>query len=317
MTAINILRKAVAPATLWLGIASVIAGSAAAYSHGNFMFLPALACLIFCVCAQIFSNITHRYYDDKHRLGENAADGMYYCEDLDKPVSYVLKEGMRVTGIIAATAGLMILAFAGWWVLIIGVIIAIFVLIANVGPCPLSRTAFYPLITFFMFGPVAVIGTCIVQSEASSQNMLSWWDLEPAVVMSVIIGLMAMNSHLIFGTFHHADNTQSSRTTFFDRYGKRGYLVCITISTLIYGATGVFAPLLLKLFDMPWIYIPIPVLSVVFSYYTVKLTLKPETCHKAWHYSLLNIMAYAILSFIVFCIIGYPEGYLDAAPSNF
>ena len=317
MNAIPIIKTAIAPTTLWLGIASVVAGSAAAVSHGNFEFLPAVACLVFCVFAQMFSNVTHRYYDDKNHYGENDDDGMYYCDDLDKPVSYVLKETMRVTGIIAATAGLAILAFAGWWALIIALAIAIMVLLTNIGKYPISRSVYYPVMTFLFFGPIAVIGTCIVQSQASASNMVSWWDLEPAVVMSVIIGLMAINCHVIYGSFHRASHFQSSRTTFIGRYGKRGFLLLSMAITIAYVAIGVIAPITMNLMDKPWLYISIPVLSGVFNYYTVKLTLKPETCHKAWHYSLYNIVAFAVLSFIILCIIGYPEGYMDNAPAIF
>ncbi|MDE6339283.1 MAG: prenyltransferase [Muribaculaceae bacterium] len=317
MNAIQIIKTAIAPATLWIGVASVVAGSAAAVSHGNFEFLPAVACLIFCIFGQMFSNVTHRYYDDKNNYGENHADGMYYCEDLDRPVSFVLRETMRVTGIIAATAGLAILAFAGWWALIIALVIGILVLFTNIGPYPISRTAYYPVMTFLFFGPIAVVGTCIVQSQASAQHLVSWWDLEPAVVMSVIIGLMAINCHVIYGAFHRASHVQSSRTTFIGRYGKKGFLGLIMVITIAYAAIGVIAPITMNLMDKPWLYIPIPVLSAVFNYYTVKLALKSETVHKAWHYSIYNMVAFAVLSFIILCIIGYPEGYMDNAPALF
>lgn len=314
MTATQILKTATAPATLCIGVASVIGGAAAATAHGNFEILPFLACLIFCVFAQMFSNLMHRYYDDKHQHGENMADGMYYCEDLDRPVSFVLKEGIKVTGMIAATAGLAIIAFANYWALAIGALIILLAVITNIGKHPLSRSVLFPVITFIAFGPIAVIGTCIVQSQASAQNGVSWWDVEPAIIMSIVIGLMAVNCHLIYGTFHRRENLKSSRTTFIGRYAKNAYVTLMGIFTVVYGVAGVLIPVFA---DLQWHslwYMPVPVLSAIFSLYTIHLSRKKGNAHKAWHYSLLNIVLFAVLSFIIISIIGYPEGSLDNAP---
>lgn len=317
MTAIDIMKTAAAPTTLWIGVSSVIAGSAAAVAHGNFVLLPALACLIFCIFAQLFSNLTHRYFDDKHGYGENAADGIHYCDDLDRPVSYVLSEAMKVTGIIAAMAGLAILAFAGWWAMVIALVLIVLVVLTNLGPKPLSRTALYPVVTFILFGPIAVIGTCLIQSEASAKNMLSWWDLEPAVIMSIIIGLMAMNGHLIYGAFHVSSKLYSSRTSFFGKYARHAYIVLTVVIVLGYGVCQILVPILMDLRDKPWLYLIVPAISLTLGFVSLRDTLRPGTAHKAWHLGILNMMLAAVLSFIILAIIGYPRGYLDAAPSIF
>lgn len=315
MTAIQILKTAAAPFTLWIGVSAVIAGWTAAVAHGNFMFLPAVMCMVFCIFAQLFSNFTHRYFDNKHDYGENRRDGIDRCDDLDRPVSFVLKEAMKVTGVIAAMAGLWLLAFAGWWAINIAVILGICVAVTNLGPKPLSQSRLYPIMTFLLFGPIAVIGTSVVQSEHSALHILSWWDLEPGVVIGTMIGLMAMKSHLIYGAFHRLTGQHSSRTKFIGRYIKHAYVAVIVCITIAYVAVGVLTPRLLHISNMPWLFIAIPVLSGIVSLTTLGYTLKVKTTHLAWHISIYNLLAVAILSFIVLSIIGYPAGYLDSAPA--
>lgn len=315
MTAIQILKTAAAPFTLWIGVSAVIAGWSAAAAHGNFMFLPAVMCLVFCIFAQLFSNFTHRYFDDKHDYGENRRDGINYCDDLDKPVSYVLKEAMKVTGVIAAMAGLWLLAFAGWWAIIIAIVIAIFVALTNLGPYPLSQTPLYPLISFISFGPITVIGTCLVQSAHSAAHMVSWWDLEPGVVIGTMIGLMAMKTHMIYGAYHIQTGVKSSRTKFFGRYAKPAFVTMMVMITLAYVVIGVLTPMWLHIDNMPWLFMIIPVLSGIVSIINLFYAIKVKTAHLAWHISIYNLLAVAVLSFIVFCIIGYPAGYMDKAPA--
>lgn len=315
MTAIQVIKTAASPFTLWIGVGAVISGWAAAAAHGNFMILPAVMCMVFCIFAQLFSNFTHRYYDNKHDYGENRRDGIDRCEDTDRPVSYVLKEAMKVTGAIAAMAGLWLLAFAGWWAIIIAIILGICVVVTNLGPYPMSQSPLYPIMTFILFGPIAVIGTCIIQSEHSAANLTSWWDLEPSVVIGIMTGLMAMKSHLIYGAFHRLTGQHSSRTKFFGRYAKHAYVVLMVCLTLAYVTVGVFTPTLLNIDNMPWLFIAIPVLSGIVSLTTLGYTLKTKTIHFAWHVSIYNLLAVAVLSFIVLSIIGYPAGYLDDAPA--
>lgn len=317
MNAVQIIKTAIAPTTLWMGIASVTGGMAAAIAHGNFELLPASTCLIFCVFVQIFSNLAHRYYDEKNGYGENRADGMTRCDDSSKPISYILMEGMKVSGTIAAMAGLAILAFAGWWALVIALLIAIFVALTNVGPYPMSRSVFYPVMTFIFFGPIAVIGTCTIQTAYSAKPFLSWWNLEPAVIMGIIFGLMAMNCHLIYGAYHRQSSNMTHRTSFMGRYVKHAYIVVMVTLTIVYGVVATVTPLLMDLRDKPWLYLPVPIISMIVNFVTVYYSVHKETAHKAWHISIINMLAVAVLTLIIMCIIGYPHSSMDAAPAIF
>lgn len=311
MTAFQIIIKAASLRTLWLSVASVVAGTAAAAAHGNMDPAAAFVCLLFAVFAQCLSNVMHRYYDDKHGYGENRDDSMEYCEDIDTPVSQVLKEGIRVFAIFTATAGFAILSMAGWWTLIIATGIALFAVLNNIGPYPLSRSVFYPVATFFIFGPLAVIGTELVQSWPTTEHNISWWDLEPGIIMGIIIGLMAVNCHVIYGVFHRRHNTLDSRTTFFGRYGMTATTALIVTTTLLCGAAEIVAPWHMGIYDRNLVYLPVIVLSMILGFLTVHYVRTPGKCTLAWRLSLVNIMLVAVLSLVAFIILGYPQGYFE------
>ncbi len=303
MTAFQIVFKAASLNTLWLGVASVLAGTAAAAAHGNVEFAPAMMCLLFAVFAQATSNVIHRYYDEKHHSGDNEADHMV-CDDVDRPMTFILGEGIKIFGVLAAMAGLAILAMAGWWTLIIALILGIVALINNVGRSPFSRTPFYPIATFLVFGPIGVLGTELVQSQRNTAHLICWWDLGPAVMMSLIIGLMAMNSHIFYGIFHRRTQITRSRTTFYYRYGRKGAMTLLTVSTLLYGALGIWAPYEMTLYPA-WVYLPVPIISVIFNLFIIFTQLKPGSWRRAWRLSLMNIMFVALASLIIFLTIGY------------
>lgn len=310
VTAFQILIKAAGLRRLWLGIASVVAGTAAAAAHGNLQPFPALACLLFAIFAQCASNVMHRYYDAKNGYGENEENNIVYADDIDRPLTYILKEGIQVFSILTATAGLAVLSMAGWWTILFAAFIAIIVVISNTGPHPLCRSVFYPVATFLIFGPIAVVGTAFVQSQHEALALFSWWDLMPALTLGMITGMMAVNCHVIFGVFHRRNNVTSSRTTFFGRYGNAATGLLLVISTLASGFIGIMAPFWMDI-DDGYIYMPVPVLSMILGFIAISLMRKPRYSKVAWRLSLVNIVLFAVLSLIIFYFIGYPEGYIE------
>lgn len=309
MTAFQILIKAAGLQTLWLGIASVFAGTAAAAAHGNLEPFPALACMLFAIFAQCTSNVMHRYYNDKHGYGENKEDDIGYAEDINLPLRYILKEGIHVFSILTVTAGLAVMSMAGWWTLSIAALIIVIAVVNNIGPHPLCRTVLYPLATFFIFGPIAVIGTELVQSLHGGILEIGLWDMIPSLIISIITGIMAVNCHIVYGIYHRRKNAVNLRTSFFGRYGWKATTTLLVVNTITYGIVGVIAPWCMNI-DNGHIYIFVPVISMALSFVTIHFARKPKYCHIAWKLSLINIVTFAILSLIIFYITGYPSGYV-------
>lgn len=316
MTAFQILVKAAGLRTLWLGIASVIAGAAAAAAHGNLELYPALVCVVFAIFAQCTSNVMHHYFDAKHGYGENEEDDITFAEDINRPLTYILKEGIQIFLILAATAGLALLSMTGWWTLIIAALLIFIVVICNAGPYPLSRSVCYPIATFLIFGPLGVVSTELVQSQHTSAHILSWWDLGPALTMGTITGLMAVNCHIIYGILHRRKNAVNSRTTFFGRYGMKAASILMLITTAIYTVVGILIPLEMGVEDN-YMFLVLSLFSMALSFVAIHYARKPGCCMKAWRLSLFNIVGFAVLSLVIFCIVGYPEGYLDNYASIF
>lgn len=307
MGEMEILKKAAGLPSLWLGVASVISGTAAASAHGNANPVGAMACLLFAVFMQIASNIGHRYYDEVKGYGENDADGFGRYKHLDLPVKTVLKEGLRASSIIAATAGLALLAMSDWWTLIVAALLLIIGVVNNMGPKPLSRSVFYPLATFFIFGPIAVLGTELVQFDydAASIMMIRWQDFKPGIISSIVMGLMALNCHVIYGAFHRRTNVMRSRTTFYGRYGRKSAMTLLTVNTLIYTAICIATPYMMQLYPW-WIFIPVSLISMFLDLYIIFFLLRPGSWKLAWRLSLVNIVFMAAASLVVFSIVGYP-----------
>ena len=316
MTAFQILVKAAGLRTLWLGIASVIGGTAAAAAHGKIDPCPAFVCLLFAVLAQCASNVMHRYFDAIHGYGDNEEDNIVFAEDIHRPVAEILKEGIKIFSILTATAGLALLSMTGWWTLIVAALLLLIVAISNVGPHPLSRSIFYPVATFLIFGPIAVVSTELAQSQHTTSVVVNWWDLRPYLTMSAIMGLMAVNCHVLFGVFHRRKNAVSSRTTFFGRYGMKAATVLLIVNTVIYVIVGILIPMEIGIDDNN-LFLILSLFSMILSLISIYYARKPGYCVRAWRLSLANMVSFAVFALIIFCIIGYSGSYIDSSATLF
>ncbi len=305
MNATQIIQKVINPPTLWLPIASVIGGTAAAASHGNFEVYPAILCLIFAIFGQIAFNITHRYFDEKNGYGENIDDNISAFDKKANPLSYILKEGIKVASVIALTAGLAIMAIAGWWTLIVAALLSFIVFLCNMGKLPLSRSPYYSLITFILYGPIGVISTELVQSRLSTNELFNWWDIEPAIFMSIIMGCMAANCHILYTLYSIKNDRKNSRQTIATKLGKKGVLTLTAINTVIYITIGVYAPFKADIYLWYW-YMPIPAISLLISICQM-IKIYRGNYNKTLWYTIFNMAFYAIASFIMLMIIGYPN----------
>lgn len=182
--------------TLPVSTAGVLAAWALASEAPVFRWAPAVICLLFAVGAQIASNFANEYYD--------------YRDGLDRPGRSGPRRGVtegdispsamkRATyGVLVATSllGLTLIMWGGWWLLAVGVVIALGALAYSAGPWPLSRHCLGEVMVILFFGIVPV-------------NLTSWlvcgeW-LPSALPISVAIGLMGANV-LIINNYRDADD---------------------------------------------------------------------------------------------------------------
>ena len=219
----SMIVRTATPETLLLGVSTEIMGWGAATVHGNGELLPAILCLFFAVFMQLYNNWAHRYYDIKYKFGEYI-DDRYDLSDNDVLNSYsMLREISKGTLVLAAMVGLGIMMLAGWWVIIIGLLAYLCGLANSHGQNPVLRTPANVLMTFFVFGPLGVISTELVQSATghtsqdflmSFSNNLTWFDLGPAVILSLPAGLISVAAHLAHGLRKFDSDKENNKRTF-------------------------------------------------------------------------------------------------------
>ena len=190
--------------TLPVSLSGVIIAIGLAVWHGHFKWVPAVLCLVFAVMAQIVSNTANEYFD--------------YLQGADKPGRVGPRRGVtegdiKPTTLRNVTFGLLALAcavgcclipYGGWWLLPVGIIIALAALAYSTGPYPLSYHGLGELTVFIFFGLVPVNLTFYVQALR----------IDPLVVMaSITIGLLGVNVLLVNNYRDVEDDREAGKRT--------------------------------------------------------------------------------------------------------
>lgn len=211
--------------TLPVSVAGVLCAIGYSIADGTFSFLPAALCFIFAVLAQISSNFANEYYDFKGGLDRSGRVG---------PRRGVTEGDISPAAMKAATFGVLgaacavgcsLVLWGGFWLIPVGILIALGVLAYSTGPYPLSHHALGELAVVFFFGIIPVNLTCYIMSGEWSATVLCG---------SVSMGLMGANV-LIVNNYRDVND---------DRIvGKRTLAVAAgrNVVSLIYLADGILA----------------------------------------------------------------------------
>ena len=130
--------EAARPRTLPASLSPVLVGAALASRDGYFQWIPTLLCVLVALLAQIASNFANDYFDFKKgadgadRLGPERAVAQGWIQ----PKSMLT--GTFITLGLACFCGCMLLFFAGWELIPVGIAIALCVLAYSAGPFPLA-----------------------------------------------------------------------------------------------------------------------------------------------------------------------------------
>ncbi len=177
---------AIRPRTLPASISPVIVGSAAALSDNRFAALPALAALCGAILLQVGVNLANDYFD--HQRGIDTAERLgplrVTQSGLIPPAR--VKQAMIATLAAAAMVGTFLALFAGWPVVIIGMVSILAALAYSGGPYPMASRGLGDISVFIFFGPVAVCGTYYVQSLTVTSRVL-WLSLPIGLLITAIM----------------------------------------------------------------------------------------------------------------------------------
>ena len=191
--------EAVRPRTLPVSVAGVVAASSLACSIGKFAFLPAFLCFIFALLGQVASNFANEYYDFKGGLDKKGRQGPRRGVTEGTITPKAMLNATLGTVAVACMFGLCLLLFGPWWLIFVGIFVAVGVFVYSAGPYPLSHHGLGDLAVFFFFGLIPVNFTYFLQTDSISVS---------SVMLSIAIGLMSVNV-LIVNNYRDADDDRA------------------------------------------------------------------------------------------------------------
>ena len=140
--------------TLPVSLSGVVIAIGLAKWHGHFKLVPALLCLAFALLAQIASNTANEYFDYRNgadkpgRVGPRR--GVTEGDISPKTLRNVTFGLLALAGVV----GCCLIPYGGWWLLPVGIVIALGALAYSAGPYPLSYHGLGELMVFNFFGLV-------------------------------------------------------------------------------------------------------------------------------------------------------------------
>ena len=188
--------------TLPVSLAGVIMAWGFCALYDNFNLIPAILCLLFALLAQIASNFANEYYDFKSGRGVTEGD----------ITPQAMKFATFGTLALACVIGCSLIYYGGWWLLPIGIFIALGVMAYSTGPYPLSHHGLGEVAVLFFFGIIPVTLTYYVQSLQ--------WSLD-VLLASISIGLMGANVLIVNNYRDHDDDKEVGKRTLAVIFGRR------------------------------------------------------------------------------------------------
>ena len=229
--------------TLPVSVAGVIMASGIAVLYHRFEWLPALLCFAFAVLAQVVSNFANEYYDflrgtdKKGRVGPRRG-----VTEGDITPGQLLRATIGTLAV-ACAVGCCLIPFGGWWLIPVGILIAVFAFAYSAGPYPLSYHGLGDVAVLVFFGLVPVNLTFYLQAGYFAPL---------TILASVTIGLMGVNVLLVNNYRDVDDDREAHKRTTVVIFGRK----VASAAYLINGYVGIslLAPL--------WFAAPLWVLAV-------------------------------------------------------
>ena len=182
--------------TLPVSVAGVFAAVGCAMKFGPVKWLPAVLCLAFAVLAQISSNFANEYFDFRAGLDRPGRVGPRRgVTEGDITPRAMLIATILCLGL-ACAIGCSLIIWGGWWLVPVGLFIAIGVMAYSAGPYPLSRHGLGEVSVFFFFGIIPVVFTCYI---------VAGHFLRESFATGAAIGLMGANV-LIVNNYRDCDD---------------------------------------------------------------------------------------------------------------
>ena len=219
--------------TLPVSAAGVLAGCAVALAYNNFNWLPALICLVFALAAQIVSNFANEYFDFKNGLDHKGRQGFRRGVTEGDITPESMKRAM--TALLAADCllGLTLIHWGGFWLIAVGILIAIAAFAYSAGPWPLSHHGLGDEAVVVFDGIVPVTLTAYLQcgdwtGGSMAASLGDMWKM--AVIVSLGVGLLGANVLTVNNVRDVRDDARVGKRTkaviFGPKAMKISYIIC-------------------------------------------------------------------------------------------
>ncbi len=197
--------------TLPVSLAGVVMAWGFNFLNNNFNLTPAILCLLFALLAQIASNFANEYYDFKSGLDRKGRDGHRRGVTEGDITPRAMKIATFGTLAEACAVGCSLLFWGEWWLLPIGIFIALGAMAYSAGPYPLSRHGLGEVAVLFFFGIIPVTLTYYVQSHE--------WDID-VLLASIAVGLMGANVLIVNNYRDYDDDRYVGKNTLAVIFGR-------------------------------------------------------------------------------------------------
>lgn len=214
MATINRLKAwflAARPKTLAGAAFPVVIGSSLAYIDEEFQWVPAIICLLFAFLMQIDANLINDLFDflkgsdREDRLGPKRACAQGWISP------NAMKKGIIVTTLLACATGSLLLFYAGWELIIVGMICVLFAFLYTTGPYPLSYHGWGDILVIVFFGFIPVGCTYYIQTHSWNASV---------TIASLICGLI-VDTLLVVNNYRDREaDAKSGKKTIIVRFGE-------------------------------------------------------------------------------------------------
>lgn len=228
--------------TLPVSVAGVFMAAGCAAAASTLRLLPVALCLLFAVLAQVASNFANEYYDYVGGLDRKGREGPRRGVTEGDITPRAMLVATYLTLGAACCVGLSLLAFGGWWLVVVGVAIALGVLAYSTGPYPLSHHGLGEVAVVAFFGLIPVVCTYVLQGGAFGIDIL---------LAGLSAGLMGANVLIVNNYRDAADDAAVGKHTLAVMMGRRCFVWFYIVDAV--AASLLMLPWFAKLGAHAWI----------------------------------------------------------------
>ena len=188
---------------------------------------PALICLGFALLVQIGTNLANDYLDGVKGTDTDSRLGPRRCVASGLIAPRIMKRVAIAVLIVSFFLGLCLIAFGGWWLLVVGLSSVACAWFYTGGPYPLAYNGLGDIFVILFFGLIAVSCTYYVQVGYITTDV---------VLLGLSIGLVVNNILLVNNYRDIEEDRAASKRTLVVFFGRRMALFQYGLSLLSAGA---------------------------------------------------------------------------------